>query len=266
MSQIDFNHDRLAFAGYDFGHGPAAVFQHGLGGDVGQINEAFSVDHVRRLTLECRGQGHTPFGDATQFSIPQFADDVLAFADSRGVEKFVVGGISMGAAIALRIAIIAPERVKALILARPAWGWESGPGNMSVFNVLSKFVENQNKTGFEQTDIAKNFAFNAPDNYASLLRLFEKPNPPMVAKLHSSIASSGPEVSEKQVGAIQVPTLVLANAVDLIHPISLAQKLSSTIVGSRFIIITPKATDKAKHFAEFHIAVKDFLKNIEVLN
>ena len=266
MSQVPFNHDGLEFSGYDVGQGSAVVFQHGLGGDIGQINEAFPAISVRRLTLECRGQGKSPFDDAKYFSIPQFADDVLAFADSRDVEKFVVGGISIGAAIALRISIIAPERVKALILVRPAWGWESAPENMSVFNILSKFVEKQDKAGFETTEIAKHFCINAPDNYASLLRLFEKPNPSMVAQLHSLIVASGPEVSEQQVRSIGVPTLVLANAIDLIHPISLAQKLTSTIAGSRFIEIAPKATNKAKHFAEFHIAVKDFLKNIEVIH
>ena len=55
-----------------------------------------------------------------------FADDVLAFADLRGVERFVVGGISMGAAIALRIAVRHPERVSGLVLARPAWLWHDG--------------------------------------------------------------------------------------------------------------------------------------------
>ena len=264
MSHIAFDHDGIEFAGYDIGTGPTVIFQHGLGGDIGQINEAFPAVGIRRLTLECRGQGQTPFGDPNHFSIPQFANDVLAFADFRGVDKFVVGGISMGAAIALRIAAIAPKRVTALILARPAWGWDSAPENMSVFIILSKFVEAQDKAGFEETAVAQNFAKNAPDNYASLLRQFDKPHPSMVAQLLSRIASSGPEISEKQIGAIQIPTLILANAIDLIHPIGLANKLSSIIASSRLIEIAPKSIDKTKHFTEFHGAIKDFMKRIEV--
>ena len=264
MSQIAFEHDGLAFAGYDIGQGLPVVFQHGLGGDIGQINEALPVANFRRITLECRGQGQSTFGDSKHFTIPQFANDVLEFADSRGVKQFVLGGISMGAAIALRIAVTAPERVKALILARPAWSWNSSPENMSVFRMISKFVQTQDKAGFEATEIAKNFEFNAPDNYASLLRLFEKLNPALVAELHSRIAASGPEVTEKQVGALHVPTLILANEKDLIHPISLARELATTITSSNFVEIAPKAIDKTKHFAEFHAAVKDFLKHIEV--
>lgn len=266
MNQIAFDHDGLKFSGYDQGQGPAIIFQHGLGGDIAQINEALPASNFRRITLECRGQGQTPYSDSKHFSIPQFADDVLAFADSRGVENFVMGGISMGAAIALRIAVIAPDRVRALILARPAWSWHSSPKNMSVFKMISKFVQTQDKAGFEVTEIAKNFEINAPDNYASLLRLFEKPNPEKVAELHSRIAASGPEITETQVSAIKVPTLVLANAMDLVHPISLAQELAAKIAGSRFTEIAPKAIDKTRHFAEFHVAVKDFLKNIEAPN
>ena len=41
-----------------------------------------------------------------------------------------VGGISMGAAIALRIAALRPDLVSALVLARPAWLDANGPENI----------------------------------------------------------------------------------------------------------------------------------------
>jgi pimeloyl-ACP methyl ester carboxylesterase len=264
MTPIAFARDGLKLAGYDIGNGPIVVFQHGMGGDEAQVAEAFPTQGFRRITLECRGQGQSEAGDPAQFSIAQFADDVLAFADSRGVEKFVIGGISMGAAIALRIAVTAPERVKALILARPAWGWDAAPENMSVYKVLPKFLENRNLSGFQATPIAKQFAVEAPDNYVSLIRIFDKPDLEMFAQLGSAIANSGPEITEAQVRAIKALTLVLANAVDLIHPIALAKKLSSAIAKSHYVEITPKAEDRAKHFAEFQAAVTAFLKDIEV--
>ena len=125
--------DGLHMAGYDEGQGRAVIFQHGLGGDQTQVAGVFPTSQFRRLTLECRAQGHSQAGDPAYFSIPQFAKDVLAFADARGVEKFAIGGISMGAAIALRLAVIAPTRLTALILSRPAWDWHAAPSNMAVF-------------------------------------------------------------------------------------------------------------------------------------
>lgn len=106
--------DGLELVGHDVGEGLAVVFQHGLGGDEAQIAESFPPQGFRHLTLECRSHGGSDKG--SRFSIAAFADDVLAFADDRGLERFAIGGISMGAAIALRIAIIAPERVSALLL------------------------------------------------------------------------------------------------------------------------------------------------------
>ena len=59
-----------------------------------------------------------------------FAGDILAAADAHDARRFVAGGISMGAAIALRLAVRHPDRVAALILARPAWVDTAAPENM----------------------------------------------------------------------------------------------------------------------------------------
>lgn len=259
MTLRAFNHDGLNLAGYDRGEGAAVIFQHGLGGDVNQVNEHFPLDRFRCLTLECRAQGKSEAGPVANFSIPRFADDVLAFADDCGIERFAIGGISMGAAIALRLAVLAPERVSALILARPAWAWGDAPDNMQVFLTLATYLRRGDPAGFEASAVARHFATNAPDNYASLLAAFTRPDPALFADLISRIASSGPGLSEAQVSAIAVPTLMLGNEIDLIHPMALADTLAATIPGSRKITLTPKAADKAKHAAEFRAAVTSFL-------
>lgn len=259
MSLRPFLHDGVRFAGYDRGNGPAVIFQHGLGGDVNQVNEHFPLDHFRCLTLECRAQGGSEAGPEDGFSIPRFADDVLAFADDCGLRHFALGGISMGATIALRLAVIAPERVTALILARPAWAWGSAPSNMKVFSELAPYLRRGDRAGFETTPVAKHFATNAPDNYNSLLAAFSRPDPAFFADLVSHIAAGGPDVSEAQVAALKVPTLVLGNEIDLIHPMPVAKTLAQTIPGAKFVTLTPKAEDKVKHALEFRAAVSSFL-------
>jgi pimeloyl-ACP methyl ester carboxylesterase len=119
---------------YDTVAGTPVLFQHGLGGDAAQVAENFpDGPRHRRLTLECRAQGASEAGSRRPFSIAMFADDLLAACDERGVGRFVLGGISMGAAIALRIATLRPQCVCALVLARPAWLFDAAPANMRPF-------------------------------------------------------------------------------------------------------------------------------------
>ena len=263
MTWFTLLRDDVTLRGWDGGDGLPVIFQHGLGGDEAQVAEVFpDGDGFRRLTLECRGQGKSSLGNVTGISIAGFANDVLAFADSRGIGRFVIGGLSMGAAIALRIAIKNPARVKALILARPAWLWNAAPENMKPIAEVASYLQQGNVGDFETSATAQRFAREAPDNLFSLKKFLSSENPAATSSLLSAIAADGPDVSEAEVRAIVVPALVIGHKVDLVHPLELAQLLASRIAGSQFVEITPKATDKPKHVAEFCKTVAQFLSSI----
>jgi pimeloyl-ACP methyl ester carboxylesterase len=260
MSWFTLQRDDATLRGWDGGGGLPVIFQHGLGGDEAQVAEVFpDGQRIRRLTLECRGQGKSSLGNANELSIAQFADDVLAFADSLGVGRFVIGGISMGAAIALRIAIRHPERVIALILARPAWLWAAAPANMRPFIEVASYLRKRTVEDFETSATAHRLAREAPDNLASLKKFFSVKDREAIATLLATIAGDGPDVSEAEVRAIAVPTLIIGHKIDAVHPLKFAQKLTGMIAGSQFVEITPKATDKPRHVAEFRTNVAQFL-------
>jgi pimeloyl-ACP methyl ester carboxylesterase len=114
------------------GDGLPVIFQHGLCGDARQTAEAFPRDpRFRRITIESRGHRASEAGDPAQFSIHTFADDVATFIEAHRLGPIVIGGISMGAAITLHVAVHRPETVRGLILARPAWVTVSAPANQS---------------------------------------------------------------------------------------------------------------------------------------
>ena len=261
MSWHEVLRDGARLRGFDGGEGPPVIFQHGLGGDEAQVAEVFPAAGFRRLTLECRGQGQSDAGDITGFSIAGFADDVLAFAGERGVKRFAIGGISMGAALALRIAVKMPEQVTALVLARPAWLWQRAPRNMQVFVELAHFLRHGSREDFAASATARRFAKEAPDNLASLLKFFDRPDPVLTAQLLTAIASDGLGVSEDDVRSIQLPTLVIGNGIDLVHPLSHARKLAAVIPGSRFVEVTPTASDRPRHAEELRAALFEFLKH-----
>lgn len=264
MSWFTLQRNEALLRGWDSGEGLPVIFQHGLGGDEAQVSEVFpDGPDMRRLTLECRGQGKSSIGNVNELTIANFADDVLAFADSRGIDRFIVGGISMGAAIALRIAVKNPMRVKALILARPAWLWGATPVNMHAFAEIANYLrqpdQQQARNDFENSATAQSLAIEAPDNLVSLWKFFAVKNREETGSLLASIAADGPGVSQADVGAVAVPTLIIGHKIDAVHPIELARTLASMIVGSKFVEITPKATDKPRHVAEFRSHLAQFI-------
>src|SRR6185503_10116938 len=47
---------------------------------------------------------------------PTYAEDLLAFTDSLGIDRFAAAGLSMGGQIALELAALAPDRLIGLAL------------------------------------------------------------------------------------------------------------------------------------------------------
>jgi pimeloyl-ACP methyl ester carboxylesterase len=249
------------------GEGIPAVFQHGLGGDALQAAEAFP-DHsrFRRLTLECRGHGRSEPGEFRSLSIATFADDVAAMTEASGLGPVALGGISMGAAISLRIAVRRPDLVRALVLARPAWVVDAAPSNMAatleIGRLLQRLPPMEARAAFETSETARQLALAAPDNLATLLGFFERPAPDLTAALLTTISLDGPQVSAEEVRALRVPTLIIATGRDQIHPVSHAEELAGMIRAARLERITSKSDDRTRYVAEMRAALSGFLDTL----
>jgi pimeloyl-ACP methyl ester carboxylesterase len=247
------------------GDGRPVVFQHGLCGDARQTIEAFPSDlRFRRITLESRGHGSSEPGDPRLFSIRTFASDIADFIEAHRLSPIVVGGISMGAAIALHLAVHRPKLVKGLILTRPAWVTTPAPinnrPNAEVGRLLASLSSEDAKRSFEVSQTAKVLAAVAPDNLASLKGFFSREPQAITAALLLAIANDGPGVTENQARNLKVPTLVLGHEIDYIHPFSYAVALSELIPGSQLVQIMPKATSRPGYLRDLHKAISNFLE------
>ena len=246
---------------------PALIFQHGLCGNQQQVAEVLPPNLPRRrITLECRGHGGSEPGKTAKFSLATFAEDVAAAAISRGVTRAAVGGISMGAAIALRLAVRRPELVQALILARPAWMTHAAPEcmrpNAIVGHLLHHHAPNQARAIFHSMPLRAQLSLQAPDNLASLDSFFAREPVEITSALLRTISADGPGVTAEEVSSLSVPTLVIGHQQDLIHPVAHARTLAGIIPSARFVEITPKAQDKARYLAEFRSTLLAFLDTI----
>jgi pimeloyl-ACP methyl ester carboxylesterase len=257
--------DGLRLAVHDAGGaGLPVVFQHGLCGDAGQVAEAFPPDPAfRRVSLECRGHGASDAGE--EVSIARFSGDVAALAETLP-GPVVLGGISMGAAIALRLAVVRRDLVRALILVRPAWDVTAAPPNMKpnaeVGNLLTRLDPDAARAAFAAGDTARHLAAEAPDNLASLMGFFDRRPHLVTARLLSAISADGPGVTTAEVAALRLPVLVCGTPEDAVHPLALAETLSAMIPAARFAVLPPKGRDKPAHIAALHRAVRAFLKEL----
>ena len=246
------------------GQGRPIFLQHGLGGDAAQPTEVFPgatgwTHHV----LECRGHGYSAPGDPAGFSIAQFTRDLAEAIESRGLAPCPVGGISMGAAIALRLAVTRPELISALILARPAWLTDAAPANLApnaeAGRVLSQGGDLETFLG---TGTARTLAREAPDNLASIEGFFSREPRSTTAELLTRLSADGTGVTEAQIRALSLPTLILGTEEDMVHPMALAEAFHDLIPGSRLVRLTPKGRDRAAHTTGFKAALAEFLKEL----
>ncbi len=216
------------------GQGEPLILLHGNGENcdyfVGQIDVFAQYYHV--YALDTRGHGKTPRGDAP-FTIRQFADDLLAFMDTHGIDKAHILGFSDGGNIAMVFAMKYPERVLRLIL---------DGANLDAKGVKPS-IQIPIEIGWR---FAKRFAKQSAEarKHAELLGL-------MV---------NDPNVRPEELSAITAKTLVIAGTKDMIKE-SQTRLIASNISDVQLVIL------KGDHFIAnkcpeaFNRAVLAFLRD-----
>jgi pimeloyl-ACP methyl ester carboxylesterase len=267
MTETFTTGDGTTLSLHEAGSGRPMVFQHGLCGDANQPAQVFPRDAgYRHVTLECRGHGTSYSGPLDRLSIATFAEDIAGMIIAKGLGPCVVGGISMGAAIALRLAVVRPELVSAMVLARPAWVTNAAPANMApnalVGELLRYHPADKARALFETTSTATQLSKVAPDNLASLRGFFSRQPVAVTAELLCRISADGPGVSADDLARITVPTLIVGTAQDFVHPMDHARTLAQLIPNARLAEITPKGVDASAYQADFRSALETFLKGL----
>lgn len=222
--------------------GVPLVWGHGLGSSmahedhVGIFDWSQVTERRRVVRFDARGHGAsetTPL--VADYEWTALADDVIALLDGLEIERAVIGGTSMGAAVSLQVACRAPERVAGLVLALPPTAWSKRSESASAYTNAARLVE---RRGLDEL-IA-----------ASRQRLIDSGTPRWVAEVWRSLHDCWGPGDERRLplvfrgaslsdlpppgalSSIVVPTLVLGWEGDEFHPVSTTRALGQLMVGA----------------------------------
>ena len=245
----------------DAGAGPAVLLLH-----AGIADRRMWRDHVtwlagagwRAVAPDLPGFGeHVPSPDS-----PAPWDAVRGVLDELGIDRAVVAGCSFGGAVALRLAVTAPERVRALALvSAPAPGLKPSPRLDAVWTAETEAMERGDVDGAVTAVLDGWLAADAPAELRAYVAAAQRRA--LELEEHAGPGEPDDPVEEdpERVRAVTVPALVAAGELDMPDFAWSARWLADTLPhASRHVIagarhLAPlEAPDAFRHLLEGFLA------------
>ena len=222
----------------DIGRGPVILFAHCLGGSRTIWLPVVSrlADRYRCIAYDLRGQGdsETTPGPYSMAGLARDAHDLL---DALDIDRCVFAGVSMGGMVAQHLALIAPQRVAALILADTAGGFDAA-GRVAWDERISQ-LQQGGIASLVDTMMGRWFseAFRQarPESVAPIAAILATAD--LAGYLASCAAVRDHDLRER-LPEIVAPTLVICGENDPSTPPAMSRALAEKIPGARLEILS----------------------------
>ena len=166
----------------------------------------------------------------------------------------------MGAGISLNAALRHSSRVQALILVRPAWLDEKTPDNLKILVDAARLIaKDGGRQQFEKLPQFTAIRDLLPNAAKSVLGVFAPEQRREIPKVLEAMVNDCPFPDLRQLERLQLPTLIIGNHDDPLHPFEMAEKLAGVIPGSRLEQVISRYVDDAAHREHVREIVTDFL-------
>ncbi len=239
---------------------PVLVLLNSIGTDLSAWDRAlpYLVPHFRLLRMDNRGHGASdaPAGD---YTLDTLAADTLAVMDAAGVATAAICGVSLGGMVGMTIALIAPERVTALI---PAC--TSAAMDVAAWKARVELVRKEGMAGVADLSLGR-----------FLTEGFRLARPEIADTLRNGLLSLDPAgyggccaairdmALIDRIGGISVPTLVIGGAKDVSTPFEgHGDRIVAGIPGARSAMVEGPHLPMIEGPAAFAGVVVDFLREI----
>jgi pimeloyl-ACP methyl ester carboxylesterase len=232
-----FTHRGRRIAYREHGAGDRAVLLvHGLlmdGRMFARVAPAVAERGFRVIAADMLGHGASDQPhDMTSYSMPQFGADVIALLDHLELDQAVVGGTSLGANVALEAAVLAPHRVRGLVLEMPVL--ENGlAGAAALFVPLALALRISRRSMGAVAAISRRI----PRTHflVDLMVDFVRRDPIASLAVLDGLTFGRVAPSPADRRRLPHPTLVIGHQSDPIHPFSDADRTASELPHARLV-------------------------------
>lgn len=210
-----------------YGAGEKVLFIHGAGGS-GQLwylQRQYLAKSMEVILVDLPGHGKSGGEGCTH--IDEYRDAIARLLDAEGIKKVVLGGQSMGGAIAMSFALAYPERLTGLILL--------GTGaKLKVFpEILEGLLKNKKKAVTTIVEYAFSKKSPAPVIRAGFQEMMKARKKVIYGDF---LSCQGFDVMES-LKTIETPTLVLCGTDDFLTPPKFSEFIHREIKNSRLVMI-----------------------------
>lgn len=208
------------------GEGPPLLYLHGLLAQ-GSIARREAPTGFRVATYDQRGHASgTPFVDPTAYALAEFVDDALEVLDALGWKRAAFGGTSMGAAIALRLALDRPDLVETLILTAPPVG-DVGLKEVGTFDEMAAELVELGAAETIRTRRASALERDMPLEATSFFDAWAAHDPHAIATALRTVPRWIPFPDLPDVSSLTMPIVVLAWPDDPLHPLDVPERIAA---------------------------------------
>ncbi|MEV7098587.1 alpha/beta fold hydrolase [Amycolatopsis sp. NPDC051045] len=224
--------------------------------------EHLAEDGYRVVTPDLRGYGRSKSRN-TKTGLDVFAEDLVELADHLDLERFVLGGLSMGGQIVMQLVAGHPGRVEALLLADTFAGLDTPQAKQARYDTADRITAE----GMEQYAeellpkmISRQTRATRPDVEAHVRKMMRNaPKEGAAAALRGR--AERPDYTNS-LEAINVPTLVIVGSEDEFTPVADAELIHRKTAGSTLVVIEGAGhLPNLERETEFDEALSTFLTN-----
>ncbi len=198
------------------------------------LAQSLAAHGNRVVLLDLLGHGHSDKpSDPAAHRMDLHVQQVICLLDTLGVDKAVLGGVSLGADVSLLTAVAAPERVSGLILDMPVLEWGM-PTAVTIFLPLLIGLRNAGAAARLVSWAATRLPRSGFGPLDSLINAAACDPGELAAVLHGILLGPiAPTVEQRR--SVSAPALVMGHRRGLMHPFSDAENLASQLPDARLL-------------------------------